>query len=196
MNPKSGLVSPQFHLVFDENFETVPHLWAGTVPENWAELVASSKEKSIEGFYDVTQTWFKGEVDPSADPQAAANHQTSSLAASQTNGDPTSFGRFSYPISSDNGLVCGFGPSGYPQQMYGSATKLEVPRTGGMISSNVLHDKGQLEPCSKDLPDNYLSHSETDPDTPSLPPGLEETDHNDFVTLILMKIQACSQLLT
>ena len=28
MNPKSGLVYPKFHLVFDENFETVPHLQA------------------------------------------------------------------------------------------------------------------------------------------------------------------------
>ena len=34
MNPKSGLVSPQFHLVFDDIFETVPHIWAGTVQEN------------------------------------------------------------------------------------------------------------------------------------------------------------------
>ena len=32
MNHKSGLVSPQFHLVFDDNFETVPHLWDGTIP--------------------------------------------------------------------------------------------------------------------------------------------------------------------
>ena len=31
MNPKTGLVSPRFHLVFDDNFETVPHLSAGTV---------------------------------------------------------------------------------------------------------------------------------------------------------------------
>ena len=34
MNPKTGLVSPEFHLVFDDNFETVPDLRAGTVPEN------------------------------------------------------------------------------------------------------------------------------------------------------------------
>ena len=60
MNPKSGLVSPQIYLVFDENFETVPHLRAGTVPDNWAELVASSKEKSIEVFYDVTKNGSKG----------------------------------------------------------------------------------------------------------------------------------------
>ena len=64
--------------------------------------------------------------------------------------------------------------------MYGSELKLEVPRTGGIISSNVLPDNGQLELWSDNLPDNGFSHSETDPDTPSLPPGLEETDHNDF----------------
>ena len=31
VNPNTGLVSPQFHFVFDDNFETVPHLRAGTV---------------------------------------------------------------------------------------------------------------------------------------------------------------------
>ena len=34
MNPKSGLVSPQFHLDFDESFDIVPHLRAVTVLEN------------------------------------------------------------------------------------------------------------------------------------------------------------------
>ena len=65
-------------------------------------------------------------------------------AASQTNGCPTSSGGSSYPISLDNGLVSGFQPSGDPQQMYGSETKLEVTRTGGMIISEVLPDNGQL----------------------------------------------------
>ena len=64
--------------------------------------------------------------------------------------------------------------------MNGSETKLDVSRTGDMISSGVLHDNGQLEPCSDDLPDNGFLHSETDPDTPSVPLGLEETDNNDF----------------
>ena len=58
MNPNSGLLSPLYHLIFDDNFETVPHLRSLTVPDKWSELVASSKEKSIEGFYDVTKTWF------------------------------------------------------------------------------------------------------------------------------------------
>ena len=80
----------------------------------------------------------------------------------------------------DNGLVSGFEPSGDPQQIYGSEPKLEVPCTGGMIRSDVLSDNGQLEPCFYDLPENGFLHSETDPDTPYLPRGLEETYHNDF----------------
>ena len=40
-----------------------------------------------------------------------------------------------------------------------------------MISSDILPDNGQLEPCSDDLPYNGFSHSETDPDTPYLPLG-------------------------
>ena len=82
MNLKTGLVSPQFHLVFDDNFETVPHLRAGTVPENWSDLVTNSREKSTEGFYDITKTWFDREVDITADSAAtsiplAAMQQTS-----------------------------------------------------------------------------------------------------------------------
>ena len=82
MNPKTGLVSPQFHLLFDENFETVPHICAVTVPENWADLVNNSREKSTEGFYNTTKIWFDGEVDITADSPAtsiplAAMQQTS-----------------------------------------------------------------------------------------------------------------------
>ena len=72
MNTKTSLVSPQFYLVFDENFETVPHLRAGTVPENWAKLVTNSREKSTEGFYDITKTWFDGELDTTADYPATS----------------------------------------------------------------------------------------------------------------------------
>ncbi|KAL7464587.1 hypothetical protein ACHAXS_004925 [Conticribra weissflogii] len=39
LNPKTGLVSPQFHVVFNDEFSTVPHLRKGTVPPNWAEAL-------------------------------------------------------------------------------------------------------------------------------------------------------------
>ena len=59
-------------MVFDDNFETVPHLRAGNVPENWADLVTNSREKSTDGFYDITKTWFDVEVDITADSPATS----------------------------------------------------------------------------------------------------------------------------
>ena len=70
LNPQTGLISPQFHVVFDDDFSTVPHLRAGTVPPNWAQLVESSSYKCVDGFYDVTKTWFEGTSDESSDEQS------------------------------------------------------------------------------------------------------------------------------
>ena len=36
LNPKTGLISPQFHVVVDDDFSTVPSLRSGTVPANGA----------------------------------------------------------------------------------------------------------------------------------------------------------------
>eukprot|EP00957_Ditylum_brightwellii_P013135 992665-Ditylum_brightwellii.AAC.1 len=38
-NPSTGQVSPQFHIVFDDDFSTVTYMEAGTIPPNWKELV-------------------------------------------------------------------------------------------------------------------------------------------------------------
>jgi len=42
LNPRTGHVSPQFHIVFNDDFTTVPYLRTGTVPPHWADLVRSS----------------------------------------------------------------------------------------------------------------------------------------------------------
>ena len=44
LNPATGHVSPQFHLVFDDDFTTVESMRNGTVPQNWCELVSKSSE--------------------------------------------------------------------------------------------------------------------------------------------------------
>ena len=67
LNLKTGHVSPQFHVVFDDDFTTVPHLRKGTVPPNWEKLVSGSREKSTEEFFDLTKTWFEPISDASAD---------------------------------------------------------------------------------------------------------------------------------
>jgi hypothetical protein len=42
LNPRTGHVSPQFHVVFDDEFTTVPYLCTSMVPPHWADLVRSS----------------------------------------------------------------------------------------------------------------------------------------------------------
>jgi hypothetical protein len=44
LNPRTGHISPQFHVVFDDDFTTVEYLCKMTVPPHWAELVCSSAE--------------------------------------------------------------------------------------------------------------------------------------------------------
>eukprot|EP00956_Cyclotella_meneghiniana_P037460 scaffold139228_cov59-Cyclotella_meneghiniana.AAC.1 len=71
MNPSSGLVSPQFHVVFDDTFSTIPHLRSGTIPSNWEHLVRNSKELVTHEDYDLTRTWFDGlPTEPSGVPEA------------------------------------------------------------------------------------------------------------------------------
>ncbi len=44
LNPRTGHIFPQFHVVFDDNFTKVEYLRKMTVPPHWAELVCSSAE--------------------------------------------------------------------------------------------------------------------------------------------------------
>eukprot|EP00957_Ditylum_brightwellii_P161131 12268599-Ditylum_brightwellii.AAC.1 len=37
LNPHTGHVSPQYHVVFDDNFSTVPYLCTGSAPPFWKE---------------------------------------------------------------------------------------------------------------------------------------------------------------
>ena len=41
-NPNTGQVSPQYHIVFYDDFSTVPFMEASTIPTNWEDLVKYS----------------------------------------------------------------------------------------------------------------------------------------------------------
>ena len=69
LNPKTGLVSSQLHVVFDDDFTTVPHLRKGTVMPNWRKLVDGSCEKSTDEFVELQNTWFE----PISDETAGKN---------------------------------------------------------------------------------------------------------------------------
>lgn len=42
MNPRMGLISPQYHCVFDDSFTTLPAIRSGTCPPNWNDLARHS----------------------------------------------------------------------------------------------------------------------------------------------------------
>ena len=94
LNHNTVLVSPQFHVVFDEDFTTVPRLQKVTVPPNWNKLVIGSQEKSTDAFFDLTKTWFQPTNDESADEIFSSiptvnkgAGQTSSLVTRVSEGD-------------------------------------------------------------------------------------------------------------
>ena len=58
-NPTTGRVSPQYHVVFDDDFTTVPYMEAGTVPPHWDDLVRNNTEKATPDDVILADTWAK-----------------------------------------------------------------------------------------------------------------------------------------
>ena len=57
LSPKTGHVSPQYHVIFDDNFTTVPYMNEQQVPPNWSNIVANSRELVTEEQFDLAKTW-------------------------------------------------------------------------------------------------------------------------------------------
>ena len=57
MNPRTRHVSPQFHVVYDDHFITVPAMRSGDIPDNWKDLVAASDKIFQDSTDDVVFKW-------------------------------------------------------------------------------------------------------------------------------------------
>jgi hypothetical protein len=66
INPKNRRVSPQYHVVFDNNFSIILHLQKETIPTNWKLLVKNPSELATDKNYDLVQTWVEAQSGPSA----------------------------------------------------------------------------------------------------------------------------------
>ena len=51
-------VSPQFHVVFDDEFSTVPFMREGKIPPNWTDLAQCSSQSREPDNIDLKYTWF------------------------------------------------------------------------------------------------------------------------------------------
>jgi hypothetical protein len=56
-NPKTATVSPQYHVVFNNDFTTVPYMKQGEVPPNWEDLYCLSKESATDESFNLAFEW-------------------------------------------------------------------------------------------------------------------------------------------
>jgi len=72
-NPKTGLISPQYHVVFDDEFSTVPYMERGEVPPHWPQLCKYSTELSTDEEFSLSMDWLLSRADvreDTSDPNA------------------------------------------------------------------------------------------------------------------------------
>ena len=73
MKSGAGHVSPQFHLVFDVDFPTVPFMGEVTIPQNWIDIVQRSSQSGAPDNIDLKDTWFTPDCDQ--DPRETPSHK-------------------------------------------------------------------------------------------------------------------------
>ena len=76
LNPATGRVSPQFHVVFYDEFSTVPFMREVTIPQNWTYLVQNTSQNSALDNIDLTYTWFTPDLEeePRKTPKQKTEH--------------------------------------------------------------------------------------------------------------------------
>ena len=62
LNLKTGHVSPQYHLIFDDDFSTVAYILSGEEPPNWCKLSQNNSESVTDEKYDLAKTWYSNEA--------------------------------------------------------------------------------------------------------------------------------------
>jgi hypothetical protein len=84
LNPPTGRVLSQFHVVYDDDFITVPYLCTSTVPPHWAKLVRASSTIALYTEHKVGtwQSLSKLNVDPGDFASDTANVDTESSTTS------------------------------------------------------------------------------------------------------------------
>ena len=72
-NPTACRISPQYHVVFDDELSTMPYMEAGTIPTNWENLVKNSSKMATAQDVNLADTCMRGQSneglsDPLSDP--------------------------------------------------------------------------------------------------------------------------------
>ena len=109
LNLRTGLISPQFHVIFDDEFTTVPYLQSDNAPPNWHKLASTSTEHATEHQKDLAYDWLHPDNinSLSLDASSSNNVPEEETDTSVPEGEPSSSNsqtmRGSNPDTSDEG---------------------------------------------------------------------------------------------
>jgi hypothetical protein len=78
-NPRTGRVSPQYHVVFDDTFSTVPFMDNDMVSPHWADLHKHSTKRATDEEFNLAEEWMK-EMPDHVDLPAAGSRLTDPFA--------------------------------------------------------------------------------------------------------------------
>jgi hypothetical protein len=56
-NPRTGWVSPQYHVVFDNTFSTIPYMDVGMVTPHWEDLLNHSAVSATDEEFSLAEDW-------------------------------------------------------------------------------------------------------------------------------------------
>ena len=87
LNLRTGHVSPQFHVVFDDEFSTVPYLSSTDPPPNWLHLLQHCSEQASLEQTELSQSWLHPQDDPIPSPSTPAPTPTTDIATPPTSTD-------------------------------------------------------------------------------------------------------------
>ena len=68
LTTSTGKISPQYHVVFDDEFSTVPYMEKGTIPPHWNNLVKHSSEMATKEDFLIAETWLQSNHDTDLKP--------------------------------------------------------------------------------------------------------------------------------
>ena len=154
-NPTTGLVSPQYHVVFDDNFSTVPYMNKGEVPDNWDELYKYSRELATDEDYDLAESWFRGQAD---DSNHAGNMKTPANPFEVTQASPKGV-RFDVRDVGPSNSSTGEFIDGFPVSDYEGVSGMQ-----GSLKSDNVDEHASILPFDKT---DGKPHADSDQDGPS-----------------------------
>ena len=155
-NPNSGLVSPQFHVVFDDEFPTVDYMERGEVPPHWPELFNQSRELSTDEQFQLTMDWLIDGVETSDVKEA--NSDTSLDNLKHTSPDVSARPTITSPfdILSDQ-------PDVVPENDVTNASLLSrAGPSAATVRENHKRSQSSLLPSTRDRPEARSKRVRTD----------------------------------